>query len=1154
MMSKCVLRLSLCVVLVALARSAAAAAPTAVNESARQVPVAYNVDVVVVGGSTGGVAAAVAAAEAGAKVFLAAPHPYLGDDMTATLRLWLEPDERPTTDLAEKVFNDRARRSAGPDPNRVPFTYTADRPSAAMHADSTPPSKLADGQWSSAARESVQYDGDVVIIADLEKPTEIAEVRLMPFYRARGAAGANFKVDSVTISTSDDGQSWSEAATVAGRAGTEDQFVVLAAPVKTTTRYVKLAVAKAPDVERILLGEIEIVKPAPPAPAVVSTYPPPRPMHVKKTLDEALLAAGVEFLYGCYVTDLVRDAAGEPCGIVMANRSGRQAVIADVIIDATDRGTVARLAGARFRPFPGGTQSLKRVVIGGEPLTGDGMSSRTIEPPYTGPYPNQSETSSGTFKIIEYTLRLPLDADTPDAWAKAEQQARTMTYHPEQQFTSDIFFQVPQDPIHAVRESTGKWSGVARLPLESFRPAEVAGLYVLSGMADISREQAERLLRPTNLMEMGSRIGSAAAAEAAQHRAAVEARVVGSPPSASAAPGDVREFLVGVRPIQQLPTIPQAGRSLPIFGSYDVVVVGGGTGGAPAGIAAARRGAKTLVIEYLHGLGGVGTEGAISSYYWGNRVGFAATVEAGLSRWVIEKRKEWWRSELLKAGADIWCDTMGCGALVDNGVVKGVAVATPQGRGIVLGKVIVDMTGNSDIAAAAGAACYYTDETEFAVQGTGLPPRLLGASYTNTDFTIADDTDVVDFWHLFVYSKNKYPTAFDQGQLVDTRERRRIVGEFTQTLLDQILGRTYPDTIMVAWSNFDSHGYTVDPYLEVEHPDRRGFRVNVPYRCLLPKELEGLLVGGLGMSVHRDAVPMTRMQPDIQNQGYAAGVAAAMAAEAGVSLREIDLRALQRHLIEIGNLPESVLTDQDSLPFPAERIAAAVEAVKEGKDAAVILAHPNQSLPLLREAYRSAAAENKLVYAQLLAILGDSTGVETLIAEVQRHKDWDRGWNYRSGGQFGTALSRLDQLLIALGRTRDPRIVPVVLEKLDKLTAKSEFSHHRAVGLALEMVGERSAAKPLAELLMRPGMTGYVHDTVEEARRRDAQSGEGIGAVGPRRDSIRELILARALYRCGDYGDLGKQILTRYTSDLRGHLARHAKAVLEAEPAPPRSY
>ena len=92
-------------------------------------------------------------------------------------------------------------------------------------------------------------------------------------------------------------------------------------------RYVKLAITKADDVERMLLGEIEIIEPAgaQPSPSGRSA-PPPRPMHVKKTLDEALLEAGVDFLYSCYATDVLTDDGGQPCGIVMANRAGRQAV------------------------------------------------------------------------------------------------------------------------------------------------------------------------------------------------------------------------------------------------------------------------------------------------------------------------------------------------------------------------------------------------------------------------------------------------------------------------------------------------------------------------------------------------------------------------------------------------------------------------------------------------------------------------------------------------------------------------------------------------------------------------------------------------------------------------------------------------------------
>ncbi|HUT95116.1 MAG TPA: FAD-dependent oxidoreductase [Thermoguttaceae bacterium] len=1128
-----------------------------VNESAREIPVAYEVDVVVVGGGTGAVSAALSAAEAGAEVFLAAPHPYLGDDMTATLRLWLEDGEEPTGPLAEQLFHDDVPSQFGPDPNRLDFAYEADAPSAPVHKDGTPPRKLADGEWTSASSHSVQYDGDVSIVADLHEAKEIDEVRLMVFYRGSSSERAqNFKVQGVTIFTSDDAQAWKEIGAVENKS-TEDP-AVLSVPVGAKTRYVKLDVKKADDVDRILLGEIEIVKPGPATPSPGSKRPMPRPMHVKRTLDNLLLDAGVRFLYSCYATDVLRDAKGNPCGIVMANRAGRQAVVAKTIIDATDRATVARLAGAEFRPYPAGTQTFKRVVIGGELQTGENMTARVIDPPFRGPFPNPAKTSSGEFQVIEYTLELPMTGDTPASWAAAEQQARTMTHHPEQQFTSDVLFQIAPDSMHGQEESAGPWQGVDRLPVGAFRPAGASSLYVLGGCADVSREQAEKLLRPLALMDLGARLGRAAAAEAAKRPALAGLRVPGEPAADPVAKGDVGELLVGVRPIQELATVPQDARSLPVFGRYDVVVVGGGTGGAPAGIGAARQGAKTLVIEYLHGLGGVGTIGAISKYYWGNRTGFTATVPGGAS-WVIEQRMQWWRSQLLEAGADVWFGTIGCGAFVEDGQVKGAVVVTRQGRGVVLAHAVIDTTGNSDVAVAAGAESQYTDETEFGMQGTGLPGRKLGTTYTNTDFTIVDETDIVDTWHVFVYAKDKYKDAFDQGRLIDTRERRRILGEHTMTLLDQVLERTYPDTIEVAYSNFDSHGYTIDPYLELEHPGHRGFRINVPYRCLLPKGLEGILVGGLGMSAHRDAVPMTRMQPDIQNQGYAAGTAAAMAAKADVPLRAIDVRALQKHLIEIGNLPENVLTDEDSFPLAPEQVAAAVEIVKDrdpeateekirqrAQAAAALVAHPDQALPLLRKAYQAADdAEAKLIYAHYLAVLGDATGLPTLVAEVERAQDWDEGWDYRGMGQFGAALSRLDQLVVALGRTRDPRAIPAIVDKAKLLTVESDFSHHRAVGLALELIGDSRAASPLAELLTQQGMTGYVHDSIEEARRRDQEDPSTTG-VKTRRDSLRELLLARALYRCGDYGGVGKQTLMNYTKDLRGHLARHAKAVLEA--------
>ncbi|MFV1966701.1 MAG: FAD-dependent oxidoreductase [Pirellulaceae bacterium] len=1124
-----------CSLLLVLNLSAFVGAEEFVNESARDIPVAYEVDVVVVGGGTGAVSAAVAAADRGARVFLAAPHPYLGEDMTATLQLWLEEGEIPKAPLAVQLYSDPF--VSGPDPNRIPFSYEADVPSAAIHKDTTPPQRLVDGKWGNAPSQSVQYDRDVTIVADLKKTREIRKACVMVFRRRPGGSGSNpFDVERITISLSDDKNSWQQVAVIENDQPW-DSMVTLAASFEGKARYVKLVAQKPEGFERMLLGEIEIVGPEKERDlAAFETATPPRPFHVKKTLDDALLAAGVQYLYSCYATDVLRDAEGKPSGIVMANRAGRQAVVAKQIIDATPRAIVARQAGASFSDYPAGTHVFKRVVVGGERQQPQGVETRVISPPFQGP--------SGEFPIFEYTLRQDLNDDSYAAYMQADREARTQTYHKDQQYTSDVLFEVPPDAMHGNATSEGPWNGVEALPIGAFQPANVDGLFVIGGCAGVSRDQAKRLVRPLAQIDLGDRIGRAAADAALGMKTPTGVRLPGQVTDKPVAEGDVREMLAGVRPVQETATtVPQDSRALPVLGKYDVVVIGGGTGGAPAGIAAARRGAKTLVVEYLHGLGGVGTQGAVAGYYWGNRVGFTATVQEGQTRWIVEQKMEWFRENLLEAGGELWLGTLGCGVFMKENRSIGAVVATPYGRGVVLAHTVIDATGNSDIAAAAGAETIYTDATEFGMQGTGLPGRKLGGSYNNTDFTIVDETDMVDVWHVFVYSKEKYPTAFDHGRLIDTRERRRIVGDFTITLADEINQRTFPDSVAYCWSNFDTHGYTIDPLFLLEHPEKVGMGVYIPWRAMLPKGIDGIVVTGLSISSHRDAVPLIRMQADIQNGGYAAGFAAALAAEARVAIRDIDVKYLQEHLVEIGNLPENVLSDEDSYPLPDAKISKAVQELREGHGASVILTHPERSLPQLRAAYAAAEEKDKLTFAKALAVLGDSRGLETITAELQNATAWDEGWNYRGMGQFGAALSHLDAIICCMGRTRDSKAVPAILEKLELLDATSEFSHHRAVGLALEQIGDPAAAQPLADLLAKPDMTGHVHETVEVAKQKGAPG--GTNAEQTRRESLRELMLARALYRCGDHNGLGEKILRQYTKDLRGHLARHAKAVLD---------
>jgi hypothetical protein len=966
-----------------------AADPLFVGESDRRIPVNYKVDVVVVGGSTGAVAAAVASAGSGAKVLVVAPRPYLGEDLCATMRLWLEKGETPTLPLARQLFTSRG---------------------------------------------------------------------------------------------------------------------------------------------------------------------PLRPMQVKKTLDDALLTAGVEFLYSSYATDVLRDESGRMAGIVMANRAGRQAVLAKMIIDATPRGSVARFAGAQFRPYPAGPRWFHRVSIGGNAKPRENVTVRKTGLAYRGDGTVAAEAreTEPAVEIVEYAIRIPVEDASFPSFARAEQIARDLTYSESEKANTEELFAVPPDAIHGAKSVSGSWKGVAQLHLGAFRPAAIGGLYLVSGAGDIPRSQAERLVRPLALMELGERIGKQAAEEALKAPAPRSAAARGSR-RAPVVGGDVRESLAGVRPAARgLETIPSLGQVLPVLGSYDVVIAGGGTAGAPAAISAARAKAKTLVVEYLHGMGGVGTLGMISRYWWGNRIGFSREVPGILERhrlvnapfsWNPLQKAEWLRRTAREAGAEVWFGAVVCGAYVDGRRVRGIVVATPEGRGVVLAKVVIDSTGNADVAAPAGAQTVVTGASEIAQQGVGLPRINLGSGYTNSDFTLTDDTDLVDIWHLLVYVKEKYSGEFDVGQLVDSRERRRIVGEFELSLSDQLTGRTFPDTIALGFSDLDTHGYTIDPLLLLSYPGKTdGIEAKLPYRCLLPKGLDAILVTGIGVSVHRDALPAVRMQPDVENQGYAAGLAAAMASR-GDGVRSINVRELQQQLIAKGVLPLTVLKETDSFPLPAAEVAKAVADPRTLRSTAVLVSHPEVSSALLRKAYQEAqAAEDRLTYATILAVLGDATGLDTLIADFEA-KGGSTGRDWADTTQPPSVrMKSLDNAVVAMARTRDRRALAPILKRAAILDSNTAFGHHRAVAVALEMLGDGSAADVLAAVLSKPGMIGY---TVTNVQRAKELSGSSPDERMARLLSLREIGLARVLYKLGDKDGIAKRVLAQYTQDLRGHFSRHAQAVLE---------
>ena len=83
---------------------------------------------------------------------------------------------------------------------------------------------------------------------------------------------------------------------------------------------------------------------------------------------------------------------------------------------------------------------------------------------------------------------------------------------------------------------------------------------------------------------------------------------------------------------------------------------------------------------------------------------------------------------------------------------------------------------------------------------------------------------------------------------------------------DELIGKTYADTIMHGKSDYDMHGFSTGALMMFHNrPHGQDYSADLPYRALLPRTLEGVLVTGLAISADRDAMPLIRMQRDVQN-------------------------------------------------------------------------------------------------------------------------------------------------------------------------------------------------------------------------------------------------------------------------------------------------
>lgn len=888
----------------------------------------------------------------------------------------------------------------------------------------------------------------------------------------------------------------------------------------------------------------------------------PTPLDFKRTLDNVLIERGIPFLFSSFVADILRDKNGSINGAIIANRSGVQAIYSKIIIDATPRATFAHLAGAVFESYPKGKYTFKTSAAGIDLEPIKGLTARSRKSAYRireGKW--ASKAAEANLDFVEYEVDVEMKDGSFASHMEAWNTVRDKTWHPAQSDAADYIFQIPPDRMSgAAPYPDAEWK-MSKAVRGAFKPKNFDGIYVLSSYADVNRAACNQMLIPDNFIQLGEHVGQWVIEDLTkikQGKLSTKARVQRdqSEPGFSVVSNFIRDQKIREQ-------IEHSWGKLPVLGEFDVVVAGGGTAGACAAIGSAREGASTVVLEYMPGLGGVGTVGAVCIYWDGYRHGFTKEVtegsrliggghirgEKGLKAvpdgWIKDWKMEWLRREIRNAGGNVW---LGCGivgAIKKDNRITGVVIATDEGLGIVMGNTIIDSTGSADVAVAAGVPFDYTNGNTVAVQGAGIAPWSCINEVVNTDFTFIDDTDVYDITRTFVVGRSNFRSSFDLGKFLQTRERRRIHGDTQVGVLDIINGRKYSDVISMHQASFDSHGFTEHPYLSIINPKEREFiyLTTMPFRALLPIGLDGIIVTGLGASVDRDAMPVMRMQACLQNQGYAVGLAAAQAAKTGKLIREVELRPLQKQLVLKGNLPpESLEWKEQELPTPVELVKAMDTVFDDMNGIQTLLWNPTASIPLLKDRFPTLQKkEDRVTYGLIMGFYGVDSGWKDLIGAIKEIEKWDVGWHFRGHG-YGPRLSRLDKLIIALGRTRRVEALDAIFEKSKLLRPESEFSHFRAVCEALGSIKSKDAAPILESILNLPGIQGHHTENIKESLKDLVPETPGDNST--RNNSLKEIFLARALCECSDPKGLGKRILNQYANDVRGHYARHAKGIL----------
>ena len=434
-------------------------------------------------------------------------------------------------------------------------------------------------------------------------------------------------------------------------------------------------------------------------------------------------------------------------------------------------------------------------------------------------------------------------------------------------------------------------------------------------------------------------------------------------------------------------SIRPTARGAKVVAKSDVVVVGGGPAGISAAVSAAKNGAKATLLERYPYLGGLASGGMVLVLDDMHN-DLEITVRGICSEFIermgskglcvfppdsdrqpdVRETDKMWRKwsrwglfdfhtqsmphpvcysasfdpdafkqaaidVTTEAGVELRMHSWFSASIVEEGAVKGVICQTKEGPQAVLGDVVIDATGDLDVAADAGAAFSESsfilstvsrwgavdtdraEEFQFCFPGkfaeldkeakkiiggcwnywwlkTPVPgviwlncphvPRLHGLKVE--DLTKVEIEGRARINRLMAFARANLP-GFENAHIVDfapqtgVRQTRMLQGEYVVTKEDVMTRRYFPDTVC------------------------RGRDYYTPFRSIVPKEVDQLLVAGRHYSATPQAQKMSREIPPCMAMGEAAGIAATVALDAGTQVRRADVAKIQRLMREQGADP-----------------------------------------------------------------------------------------------------------------------------------------------------------------------------------------------------------------------------------------------------------